>query len=224
LYQWFNPALFSDTSGEGGEAGVGLSAPGLLIASERGRLRVAPGLYSAANTIHAGCFRDPRTQGLSSTALVLAYLASTGVGTRAPFRPAEIRAWAREKLGVDVDRRRIHEALAELVRKGILERLARGLYMIRDAARLLAELDRRLAGSRLYLVQRTRGTTDAGARGGSCAAGRGVARSSWGLVVAVLWLLVGIGVLGVVRLLTGLWGCSCRWVLLRGLRVVLGGV
>jgi len=84
------------------------------------------------------------------------------VGTRTPFRPAEIRAWAREKLGVDVDRRRIHEALAELVRKGVLERLARGLYMVRDAARLLAEFKRRLTGSRLYPVRCTRGTTDAG--------------------------------------------------------------
>ena len=97
---------------------------------------------------------------LSSTALVLAYLASTGVGTRAPFRPAEIRAWAREKLGISVDRRRIHEALTELVRKGVLERLARGLYMVKNAARLLAELKRRLTGSRLYPVRCTRGTPD----------------------------------------------------------------
>ena len=45
--------------------------------------------------------------GVSSTTLVLAYLASTGVGTRAPFRPAEIRAWARERLGVSIDRSQV---------------------------------------------------------------------------------------------------------------------
>ncbi len=111
---------------------------------------------------------------LSSTTLVLAFIASTGVGTHAPFTPAEVRAWIRERLGLDVDRRRIHEALTELVRKGILERLARGLYRVKSAAKALAEFARRLTGSRLYRVRCTRGTTDLGARvapvsaGGSC--------------------------------------------------------
>ncbi len=122
--------------------------------------------------IHAAAARTGRSRP-SYTTLVLAYVVSTGIGTHGPFKPSEVRSWIKEKLGLDVDRRRVHEALTELVRKGVLERLTQGLYRVKNAAKALAEFAKRLTGSRWAGVRQRAAQTDSPTRVAPVPAGGG---------------------------------------------------
>jgi len=45
----------------------------------------------------------------SYTTIVLLFVVRTGNGVRTPFSPSHVVAWAREELGLDLDRRRVYE-------------------------------------------------------------------------------------------------------------------
>ena len=107
--------------------------------------------------------------------MVLYALAKSGLGAYAPFSPAQIRSLIKELFGVDVDRRRIQEKLMDLVYRGVLEKVKRGLYRLKNPGAILAELRRYLTGSGGDNVLAT-GLQRHGARVGSCAAGHGGAR------------------------------------------------
>jgi hypothetical protein len=66
--------------------------------------------------------------------LILSYIIDSSVSV---FRLEEVRYWAKEK-GMDVDRRRLHDAAKRLVAKGVLERVKRGVYRVKDWARVYA--------------------------------------------------------------------------------------
>jgi len=121
----------------------------------------------------------------SNTTIVLLYVVENGVGTRAPFAPVEVTAWAKEKLGIVLDRRRVHEAIKYLLERGVFEKVSRGLYRVKDAAKALLELRKRLTGSNGNTVRCNRVSTGAGGRGGSCA-GRRVRGVVWDGECAVL--------------------------------------
>ena len=112
--------------------------------------------------------------------MVLYALARTGLGAYAPFSPSQIRSLIKELFGVDVDRRRIQEKLMDLVYRGVLEKVKRGLYRLKNPGAILAELRRYLTSSSRDSVLAT-GLQRHGARVGSCAARRG--RRSAGRVV-----------------------------------------
>ncbi|HID40869.1 MAG TPA: hypothetical protein EYP33_01800, partial [Pyrodictium sp.] len=88
-------------------------------------------------------------------------MVSTGAGSRIPFAPVEVVAWAKEKLGIILDRRRVHEAIKYLLERGVFEKIGRGLYRVRDAAKLVVELKKRLTNTPPNTVRCSRGTTDA---------------------------------------------------------------
>ncbi len=136
--------------------------------------------------IHSGASGNGHQGGqrLSTRFMVLYVLAKTGLGTHAPFSPAQIRSAIKEFFGVVIDRRRVQEQLMDLVYKGALEKLRRGLYIMRNPGKILAELKRLLTGSKEDTVLAT-GLQHQGAACGSCAVGRGRrARRGSGLVVS----------------------------------------
>ena len=106
----------------------------------------------------------------SYTTIVLLFTVRTGYGLKRPFSPKEVVAWAREELGLELDRRRVHEALQYL--DVVYERVARGKYVVKDEERLHVELAKRLTGLSRTGVRCNRVATPAEARG-SCARRRG---------------------------------------------------
>ncbi|HID42053.1 MAG TPA: hypothetical protein EYP33_07890, partial [Pyrodictium sp.] len=74
--------------------------------------------------------------------LILRYIVEEGVSF---FRLEEVRYWAKKRYGVDVDRRRLHDAAKRLTARGVLERPSRGLYRVKDwaAVHMLVSLSSR---------------------------------------------------------------------------------
>ena len=143
-------------------------------------------LYMQPGVVAKGQRRYWRNGRPTGPTLVLLYVAETGVMLLSPM---EVRHWVREKLGIELDRRRIHDAFMDLVRRGILERVKRGFYRVKNAARALAELAKRVEA----VSGCTRVATDAGARLGSCArrrarrGGSGLVGSGDGCFVVARW-------------------------------------
>ena len=112
----------------------------------------------------------------SARLMVLYALVKSGLGAYAPFTPAQIRSLIRELFGVDLDRRRVHEQLTNLVYKGVLAKMGRASYIMKDPGKLHAGLNKALNGSRKDSVL-VAGLQHPSAGCGSCA-GRG-GTGSW---------------------------------------------
>ena len=74
--------------------------------------------------------------------LILHYLAEEKVSF---FRLEEIRYWVKRRYGVEIDRRRLHDAAKRLTARGIFEKPSRGLYHVKDwaAVHMLVSLSSR---------------------------------------------------------------------------------
>jgi DNA-binding MarR family transcriptional regulator len=48
---------------------------------------------------------------------------------------AQVRVWVKQKFNVDIDLRRIHDALQRLVKNNIVRKVVRGVYMLTDLGR-----------------------------------------------------------------------------------------
>ncbi|WP_338251062.1 hypothetical protein [Pyrodictium abyssi] len=74
--------------------------------------------------------------------LILRYIVEEKVSF---FRLEEIRYWAKKRYGVDIDRRRLHDAAKRLTARGVFEKPSRGLYHVKDwaAVHMLVSLSSR---------------------------------------------------------------------------------
>ncbi len=92
--------------------------------------------------IHGGAKSQGHARGQpSSTQLLLTFLLYNGVTV---FKLSDVRVWL-EKIGVRIDRRRVYDAATRLVERGLLERVRRGWYRVRDWAALRAYASTRVA-------------------------------------------------------------------------------
>jgi hypothetical protein len=85
----------------------------------------------------------------SPSTLIARYVLEAGVST---FRLEEVRYYWLER-GVEVDRRRLHDAAKRLVARGILEKASRGLYRVKSWASLSLAAQPRNGGNGSFPTQ-----------------------------------------------------------------------
>jgi DNA-binding PadR family transcriptional regulator len=80
---------------------------------------------------------------------------------------AQVRVWVKQRFNVDLDLRRIHDALQRLVKNGILRKIARGVYMLTDLGRqILAVVKDKLDSVKRSISKKLRADKESDVHGG----------------------------------------------------------
>jgi hypothetical protein len=79
---------------------------------------------------------------------------------------AQVRVWVKQKFNVDLDLRRIHDALQRLLRNNIVRKVSRGVYMLTDLGRqILAAVKDKLGSLKRSIGKKLRADKESDARG-----------------------------------------------------------
>jgi DNA-binding MarR family transcriptional regulator len=79
---------------------------------------------------------------------------------------AQVRVWVKQRFNVDLDLRRIHDALQRLVKNGLVKKVSRGVYMLTDLGRqVLAAVKDRLDSLKRSIGKKLRADKESDARG-----------------------------------------------------------
>jgi len=79
---------------------------------------------------------------------------------------AQVRVWVKQRFNIDLDLRRIHDALQRLTVKNIVKKISRGVYMLTDLGRqILAAVKDKLDSIKRSISKKTRADKESDARG-----------------------------------------------------------
>ena len=79
---------------------------------------------------------------------------------------AQVRVWVKQRFNVDLDLRRIHDALQRLLRNNIVRKVSRGVYMLTDLGRqVLAAVKDRLDSLKRSIGKKLRADKESDAHG-----------------------------------------------------------
>jgi hypothetical protein len=79
---------------------------------------------------------------------------------------AQVRVWVKQKFNVDIDLRRIHDALQRLVKNNIVRKVVRGVYMLTDLGRqILAAVKDKLDSVKRSISKKLRPGKESDTRG-----------------------------------------------------------
>jgi len=79
---------------------------------------------------------------------------------------AQVKVWVKQRFNIDLDLRRIHDALQRLVRSNLVKKISRGVYMLTDLGRqILAAVKDKLDSIKRSISKKPRADKESDARG-----------------------------------------------------------